>query len=480
MQGVPSNDFVLVLSPIVMGRPLWYSLAAIDLQQKEKSMRSEEGNHSPARRDRRHSPNARAFATFLWPVFSLLSCAAAHAGVLTWQSDLIFLNTTFENASPLYWEADANNVVHVYLIYDQERASPNRANGHWFFQVQAKPGAELTFVLHNFDNVWNGQKGSPIDKRTVCFLSEEGVTWQAIPTEKTADNFLRFKVHVDKGSLYVARLPPYRLPDLEALKRKIRDDRRVEIATIGKTVEGRELEIIRIGNPEAAHRVLLRARAHPWEPGGNWVVEGLFKRLLRSDEEAQRYLSTYCVYIMPMANKDGVARGRTRFNQLGADLNRKWDKPADPVINPENYALETWLASMGAKGRSGDPKRDASRLRPRPDLMIDLHNDESGGLHVDRPSKGLDAYLKSMNRLEMVLRQYTWYTERTSRAASSSPGSIGEGLLDRFGVHACVLELNANWIAGLNAYTSAERWELFGSQLCEAFFHYFEADPSSK
>jgi hypothetical protein len=430
-------------------------------------MRWDQENRDSARRSRRNKSKTHIWAAILCPVLSLVFCPAGYAEVLTWQSDLIFLNTSFENASPLYWEADANNLVNVYLIYDEERASPNRANGHWFFQVQAKPGAELTFVLHNFDNVWNGQKGSPIDQRTICCVSQDGRTWQAIPTEKTADNCLRFKVRVDKGSLYLARLEPYRLSDLEKLKRDIRDDRRVEITPIGKTVEGRELEILRVGNPEAAHRVFLRARAHPWEPGGNWVVQGLIKRLLRDDEDAKRYLGAYCVYILPMANKDGVARGRTRFNLLGADLNRKWDKPADPAINPENYVMETWFQSMAAKGR-------------KPDLMIDLHNDESGGLHVDRPSAGLDEYLKSMDRLETVLRKYTWYTEHTSRASTSSPGSIGEGLLDRFGVHACVLELNANWIAGLNAYPSAQRWELFGEQLCEAFFHYFEADASKK
>jgi hypothetical protein len=47
-------------------------------------------------------------------------------------------------------------------------------------------------------------------------------------------------------------------------------------------------------------------------------------------------------------------------------------------------------------------------------------------------------------------------------------------------VYACVLELNANWIAGLNACPSAERWGLFGEQLCEAFLHYFEAGTSTK
>lgn len=430
-------------------------------------MRGEQENRDSARHDRHNSAQTHVWAMILCAGLSFVFCAAGRAQVLTWQSDLIFLDTSFENASPLYWEADANNLVNVYLLYDRERSSPNRANGHWFFQVQAKPGAELTFVLHNFDNVWNGQKGSPIDKRTVCFVSKDARTWQTIPAEKTADNRLRFQVRVDTGSLYLARLEPYRLSDLERLKQAIRGDRRVEITPIGKTVEGRELEIIRVGNPEAAQRVLLRARAHPWEPGGNWVVHGLIKRLLRDDQDAKRYLNAYCVYIMPMANKDGVVRGRTRFNLLGADLNRKWDKPADPAINPENHALEAWLESMAAKGR-------------KPDLMIDLHNDESGGLRIDRPGKGLDEYLKSMDRLEVVLRKYTWYTERTSRASAGSPGSIGGGLLDRFGVNACVLELNANWIAGLNACPSAERWELFGAQLGEAFFHYFEAAAGKK
>ncbi len=429
-------------------------------------MQRKEGKHDPASRSWKSS-TAYVLGAVLWSLSALVFAAPAQAQEIAWQSDLIFLDTNFENASPLYWEVEAGNVVHVYLVYDQERASPNRANGHWFFRVQAKPGAALTFVLHNFDNVWNGRKGSPLDQRTVCFTALDGRTWQTVPAGKTADNLSRFNVVVDQGSLYLARLEPYRLSDLERLKQEIRSDRRVQITPIGKTVEGRELEIIRVGNPEAAHRVCLRARAHPWEPGGNWVVQGLIQRLLRDDEAARRYLGTYCVYVMPMANKDGVARGRTRFNLLGADLNRKWDKPADPAINPENSALESWLQSMVTKGH-------------KPDLLLDLHNDESGGLRIDRPSQGLDGYLRDMDRLDAMLRQHTWYTERTSRASAGSPGSIGNGLLDRFGVHACVLELNANWIAGLNACPSAERWKLFGEQLCKAFLHYFEVGATGK
>lgn len=375
-------------------------------------------------------------------------------------SGLIYINTSFENASPLYWETAAAGLIHVYLVYDQERASPNRANGHWFFEVQAAPNTQCTLVLHNFDNVWNGKKGSPISDRTICYVSDDARTWRLAPARKTDDNCLRVELTIVSDSLYVARMEPYRLSDLEAFERRIHDDRRVRISIIGKTVQGRELEVIRVGYPNASCRVFLRARAHPWEAGGNWVVEGLVERLLRDDADAERYMGRYCVYIMPMANKDGVARGWTRFNQLGADLNRKWDQPPDPAVNPENHALEGWLTSMIAKGQP-------------PHLLIDLHNDEGGQLHISRPNVDLDSYLSNMQRLEAALREHTWFTEGSTGAEFRNPGSIGEGLLERLGVDACVLELNANWIAGLNAPASAERWKLFGAQLCEALFHYF-------
>ena len=56
---------------------------------------------------------------------------------------------------------------------------------------------------------------------------------------------------------------------------------------------------------------------------------------------ARKDLEKYCVYIMPMANKDGVARGKTRFNSRGKDLNRDWDRPADPILSPENHGARS-------------------------------------------------------------------------------------------------------------------------------------------
>jgi predicted deacylase len=235
----------------------------------------------------------------------------------------------------------------------------------------------------------------------------------------------------------------------------------VEITPIGRTVEGRPLEIIRLGKPQAPFRVFLRARAHPWEAGGNWVVEGLIQRLLREDETARKYLDRFCLYLLPMANKDGVARGLTRFNLRGRDLNRDWNRPADPVTAPENAALERWL-------------EERLQAQERPDLALELHNDGGGLLHLSRPPvAGLSAYLERMARLEQLLRQHSWFTEGSTKAGFQNAGTLGDGWLERFGIDAVVHEFNCNWIAGLNDYPSARHWRAYGEALAPVFYAYF-------
>ena len=404
------------------------------------------------------------FAILAGPVFAVALFAQDPA--IEPPHPLRFLDTAFENASPLWWEVDEDGNVHIHLVYDQERSSPNRANGHWLFRVEAEPGAELTLVLGPFGNVWNRRPSGPIPESKVTFVSDDGERWRAIDVQPDKPHWLRFRVRMNGESLYVARLEPYRISDLERWKTKIGSHALVEITPIGQTVEGRELEMVRVGRPDAPHRILIRARAHPWEPGGNWVAEGLVRRLLRGDDAASRWLDRYCVYILPMANKDGVARGLTRFNLRGMDLNRNWDRPADPDLSPENAALEAWLETAVAAGRG-------------PDLMLDFHNDAGGRLHLSRPElepARLEAYLARMERLEQVLREHTWFTEGSTKSTFRNPGSIGEGLLARYGIAACVHELNANWIAGLDDYPMAEHWVTYGEQLAEAFARYFDAD----
>jgi hypothetical protein len=375
---------------------------------------------------------------------------------------LEFIDTSFENASPIWYEQATDGTILVHLLYDHERASPNRAAGHIHFLLHAKPGSKLTIELKNMDNVWNSMRGWVArELKTMC-LSENGRDWTVIPTESLPENRIRFTVEMPGPRLFVARLEPYRISDLERFLGSIRSNPLVEISPIGRTVQGRELEIVRIGKSDAPYRVFLRARAHPWEPGGNWVVQGLIARLLRGDADAQRFLEWTCYYVMPMANKDGVALGRTRFNLLGKDLNRNWDKPVDEQLAPENFALEQWLERMIADGR-------------KPHFAMELHNDGGGRLHISRPPvPNLARHLERMARFEKLLRQHTWFTEGPTNTAFRNSGTLGDGWLQRYDIDAVVHEFNANWIAGLKEYPQGKHWLNYGENLATVLHEYLQ------
>lgn len=332
---------------------------------------------------------------------------------------------------------------------------------HFHFRIESAVGTEVTVILENFDNIWNNRFASDLSERSRYVVSFDNNKWESRSIEALPGRRMLFKLKMEAPYAYIASVEPYQISDLDKMLAKISKSKLAGITTIGKTSEGRTLEIIRIGNENAPKRLFLRARAHAFEAGGNWTVEGLVQKLLSGDEDVRRYLNRYCVYILPMANKDGVARGKTRFNANGYDLNRKWDKPADERIAPENYYLEKWLQQMIRTGK-------------KPDLALDIHNDAGGNLHVSRPDGDITAYLASMDKLESLLRKHTWFTEGATKASFRNPGTLGEGFLTRFGIYAAVYELNYEWIKGLNKAPLAADWLLLGNKLPEVFYHYFE------
>ena len=382
--------------------------------------------------------------------------AAGHSG-------LEFIDTSFENASPVWYELAADGTIQVHLLYDHERSSPNRAAGHIHLLLHGRTGATLTLEFRNLDNVWNGRPGSVAAELKTVVVSADGRDWTPVRTTSLPGSRVQLTVTMPGPRLFVARVEPYRLSDLDRLIASIRSNPLVQVADIGKTALGRDLEMIRIGTGRAPYRVFLRARAHPWEAGGNWIVEGLVRRLLKGDAEARRFLDHYSVYILPLANKDGVARGMTRFNVMGKDLNRNWDAPADARLVPENAALERWLESAIAAGR-------------RPHLALELHNDGSGRLHISRPPvPQLTRHLERMAILEGLLRRKTWFTEGPTNEAFRNSGTLGDGWLARYGIDAAVHEFNCNWIAGLGTEPLGRHWRDYGEKLAGVFDDYFSA-----
>ncbi len=379
------------------------------------------------------------------------------------RQDLEYFDTNFENASPAWYDVAPDGTIVVHLLYDHERNSPNRAAGHIHFRLVSRPGTALALEFRNLDNIYNGRPGSVANELGTLVTSTDGINWTPMRTERIEQSRIRLAVTMQAEQLYVARVEPYRVSDLTRMLDSMKSHPGVSVFSIGQTVEKRELEIIRLGNEQAPYHLFLRGRAHPWESGGNWILEGFIRRLLRSHADTDEFFKSLCVWILPMANKDGVARGLTRFNLRGKDLNRNWDKPADPILSPENFALEKWLQQRLSSG---------GRIH----FAMEIHNDGNGKLHLNSPQHDQDRYLRRMEVFEGLLRKHTWFTEGTTKTMHSV-GTLANGWQDRFGIDGAVHEFNCQWIAGRNEPPTSRHWKQYGEGLANVFFEFFTGRP---
>jgi hypothetical protein len=368
----------------------------------------------------------------------------------------LYINAAFENGSPLDWEVREDGVLVLWPQFDYEHGPRmNRQLTHWHFRLHGAAGQVVRLLMPARENIYGGQCVDAFAARIGNQMSADGTHWQPFAWERQADKSLEAQVALPAEAVYIARIEPYTTRHLDAWLQRLRGDARAGVEVIGQTVEGRELEMVTLSAGPGKPLVLFRARAHPWEAGGNWFLEGLAERALSHPE----VLQAYDLAILPMAAKDGVVRGQTRFNVNGVDLNRGFVRDYDFGAAPENQALTDWLLARQAEGRL-------------PFLALDLHDDDYGNLHVghegDRPK-----YEARMALLDRLMRQHTYYTEGVARGAGA--GTFGDGLLEVFGFDSAVFELNSNWLAGANCVPGSSTWREFGAQFATMLVEYVRA-----
>ena len=123
-----------------------------------------------------------------------------------------YIDTGFENASPVRCDFAADGAVQVHLLYDHERSSPNREAGHFHFRIHAGPGAKLAFEFRNLDNVWNGNVSSVAKEMKVAVVSQDGRDWKPVPLESLPQDRVRLHVEMPGPRLYVADWSPIAFP----------------------------------------------------------------------------------------------------------------------------------------------------------------------------------------------------------------------------------------------------------------------------
>jgi hypothetical protein len=116
-------------------------------------------------------------------------------------------------------------------------------------------------------------------------------------------------------------------------------------SVIGRSREGRDMELLTIGKPQSKRMLMVISRQHPPEVTGYLAMQAFIETIGGDSRLAKRFRRKYTTYVVPLMNPDGVDNGHWRHNAGAADLNRDWGQ----FNHPETRAVRDFMVSREKK-----------------------------------------------------------------------------------------------------------------------------------
>lgn len=204
--------------------------------------------------------------------------------------------------------------------------------GDWFyfaFRVRDAQGRTIRFEFDHENRV--GARGPAVSQdggATWRFLSDQPgfdsrqFSYQFGPDDKEvrfATSFVYTQEHWDR---FVSKHP--------ALKTSV----------LCRSRKGRDVELVRTGNPDAKLGCFLSARHHCCEMMASFVIEGILDEVLSTGDDATWLRENVSFFVVPFVDKDGVEDGDQGKNRRPHDHNRDYHQ----AIYPEVRAIKEQLA----------------------------------------------------------------------------------------------------------------------------------------
>lgn len=220
----------------------------------------------------------------------------------------------------------------------------------------------------------------------VC-VSYDNQEWFRLPSHFDGDNLI-FSITPEVNSIYFAYFEPYSYFQHMELIGYANHSSIAKHEIIGKTHEGRNIDLLVIGNPESSNKIWITARQHPGETMAEWLMEGLIFRLLDNEDPVSRTLLQNTVfYLVPNMNPDGAYNGNLRVNSVGTNLNREWHNPSLEK-SPEVYYVRQKIMDTGV------------------DMFFDIHGDEAIPYVFTSGCEHLRSYSPKQQRLDTLFKKY--------------------------------------------------------------------------
>jgi murein tripeptide amidase MpaA len=338
----------------------------------------------------------------------------------------------------------------------------------WFyFRVTGAAGRPIELNILNcagaaYPHGWDGYR---------ALMSHDREDWERADTSY-GNGVLTIRATPSVNSIWFAYFAPYTMERHHDLVAAVVEHPEVEYRSLGQTLDGQEIDYVRIGQGPLA--VWLYARQHPGETMAEWWMEGALEKLLDDADPVSRRLREKATFhVVPNMNPDGSRRGHLRTNAAGVNLNREWHAPS-LERSPEVFHVLKQMDETGV------------------DFAMDVHGDEAIAANFlagfegipswTREQQGLyDAFSDALVRLSPDFQTAKGYEIAGPGQANLSMSTAQ--LAERFGAVSMTLEMPFKDNDGLPdpvAGWSPERCRLLARACLDALFAIVDELPAGK
>jgi murein tripeptide amidase MpaA len=253
----------------------------------------------------------------------------------------------------------------------------------WFyFRVSSKENTPHTIRILNAGS--SAYVPGWKDYRAVC--SYDRKEWFRVETNFDGKE-LQINHTPKQDSFYISYFTPFSHERHLDLLANAQESEICSLKSLGKTFDGKDIDLLTVKSDEKKLNVWMIARQHPGETMAEWFVEGFLNRLLNSsDSLSTKVLAQANFYIIPNMNPDGAFRGHLRTNAKGVNLNREWEVPSLET-GPEVFYARQEMDKVGV------------------DLFLDIHGDENLPYNFVAGSEGNTSYSDEIAKQESIFKE---------------------------------------------------------------------------
>lgn len=188
-------------------------------------------------------------------------------------------------------------------------------------------------------------------------ISRDGLNWNNLDSayyltdtasvkKGESPKFCIMKISVNSDTLWVSAQEIFTSKNIDKWASKLAAKTFVTLSEIGKSTEGRPINMLQIGNPERKKMIMVLSRQHPPEVTGWLAMKWFVETICAENKLAENFRNEYNIFVFPLVNPDGVENGHWRHNAGGIDINRDWQD----FNQPETRAIRDFMQKKVAEG----------------------------------------------------------------------------------------------------------------------------------